>query len=158
MTVRMVSRGRTVDRFGWGSGPWDTEDDLYEGAIGRYPASIGRNPIAGFLLGYLGVTKRHPWWDVDYCAITAEPRLSFCGFAPLPSTFANLTKPDGLDVYWLGLDAGTIDDIVPRPDLDVPSSWPREYRTVVWMTDRLEWLTELADAALHADGPSPWGS
>lgn len=59
----------TVDKAGWGPGPWQSEPDKMQGP--GLPCLIVRNSL-GALCGYAGVSPGHPAYGLHYDGITQE--------------------------------------------------------------------------------------
>lgn len=116
---------KTVDKTGWGEGPWQTEPDRIEWTDEEtgYECGIVRHPRHGQLNGYVGLPFDHPAWGLHYDNATffdvevhggltyadqyppvidrSDPKT---GLGPLP-------EPDGR--WWLGFDCGHYTDVSP---------------------------------------------
>jgi hypothetical protein len=60
---------RTIDKSGWGEGPWQSEPDKiqWQDPDTGYPCLIVRNGMSmGFLCGYVGVPANHPAHGLSY--------------------------------------------------------------------------------------------
>ena len=117
---------RTIDKSGWGSGPWQTECDKrqwMDEATGL-PCLIVRNEVLGFLCGYVGVARGHPLFEASYDDDGARDLEVHGGL-----TFADKCQParaedhgichavepgEDDDVWWLGFDSGHALDLVPN--------------------------------------------
>ena len=154
----LLARGRTVVRDGWDDGPWDDEDDRYEGHVIGYPAVIWRHPSHGQLNGYLAVTDSHPWWGNTEHEVEVHGGITYAGM-PDEGDWAHLPHPDGINVWWLGFDCHHMWDIAPGfdaremrrqypdfPELRYPIA--RSYKTVAYVTGQLEDLATQANMAL----------
>lgn len=97
---------RTIDKTGWGEGPWTWEPDkvqLADEATGL-PCLIRRSPSAGSLCGYVGVPEGHPWHGLDYGEIDAEVHggLTFAGACDGDEADGICHKPDAVVPSVLG--------------------------------------------------------
>jgi hypothetical protein len=153
----------TVDKSGWGDGPWQHEPDKInwtDPATGL-PCMIVRNRI-GALCGYVGVHDDHPWHGKDYGDVDVEVHggLTFaaaCQEGPIESTIWHAVadgEPD--DVWWFGFDCGHLGDVMPEldarlrtyelPPMSLGSFEFESYKTVDYVTAE---VTALA-RQLHA--------
>lgn len=66
----------TVDKSGWGAGPWQSEPDKrqWQDEATGLPCLIVRGPV-GALCGYVGVGAQHPLHSKDY----SDPHCFPCG-------------------------------------------------------------------------------
>lgn len=149
---------RTIDKSGWGYGPWQEEPDKrqWEDEETGLPCLIVRNIQLGFLCGYVGVQPSHPAHgvkdsfsydddgnlisvsliDAEIDNITVHGGLSFadgCGHGEDESRgICHVTgngEPD--DVWWFGFDCGHAWDVCPgHPSL---RSYDGEYRTIEYV-------------------------
>ena len=67
----------TMDKSGWGPGPWWDEPDKEQWADPKtgLPCLIKRNHF-GSLCGYVGVREGHPWHGKNYDGISPPPGSS----------------------------------------------------------------------------------
>ena len=122
---------RTVDKSGWGPGPWQDEPDKaqWQDEETGLPCLIVRNG-GGALCGYVGVPDTHPWHGKDYddepvwnadvhggltfadaCADTDDESRHICHL-PDPG------EPD--NVWWFGFDCSHLGDLSPKYARDYP--------------------------------------
>lgn len=115
----------TVDKTGWGDGPWQHEPDKIswtDQATGL-PCLIVRNRL-GSLCGYAGVTPDHPWhglrYDVDAAlgVIDVHGGLTYseaCDTnAPEDTGICHTPDPEQPDhVWWFGFDTAHSGDLTP---------------------------------------------
>ena len=144
---------RTVDKAGWGAGPWLAEPDKrqWQDEATGLPCLIVRGP-SGALCGYVGVQKGHAAHGADYDAVEVDVHggLTYAGVCQHGDDPARgvchipgAGEPD--DVWWFGFDCAHAFDLSPayahyeRP----PSPWskPDEYRDVDYVTEQ---VTQLA--------------
>ena len=64
---------RTIDKTGWGQGPWQDEPDKkqWQDNDTGLACLIVRGPVGG-LCGYVGVSEGHPWFGRDYSEALTE--------------------------------------------------------------------------------------
>lgn len=128
--------GKRVDRSRWGPGPWDSEpmDKVQWTDPSTGYACLAVRSRLGAWCGYVGVTRSHPWYGVDYRECTAGEQAEdhdrqYCEHSPgnLTSVHGGLTysnacngaichapepgEPD--DVWWFGFDTAHHMDLVP---------------------------------------------
>lgn len=116
---------RTIDKAGWGNGPWNDEPDKkqWQDEATGLPCLIVRNEHLGFLCGYVGVSRSHPLHGKSYDDDAARDLEVHGGL-----TFASKCMPErqedhGIchkvepgeddDVWWLGFDMGHVRDLAP---------------------------------------------
>lgn len=109
--MEVVGRWATVDKAGWGDGPWTTEPDKQHWVDPEtdYDCLIHRGPM-GALCGYVGVTEGHPAFGLDYEAVH--------GLFPSPEGWSALDVHGGLtyaDLCQEGDDPATGICHVPLP-------------------------------------------
>lgn len=155
-----------IDKSEWKRrGPWDSEPDKvqWRDETTGLPCLIVRNRL-GTLCGYVGVSKDHPFYRVDYNKCPKnECAEKYCGHDPAcvlrvhgGLTFSDVCQPvhpgeesehrichvveDGEDdnVWWLGFDTGHYHDLVPGMSY---GSWDGIYRDIAYVT------SECADLA-----------
>ncbi|WP_155723325.1 hypothetical protein [Gluconobacter potus] len=111
---------RTMDKSGWGPGPWMHEPDKkqWNDPTTGLPCLIVRN-LLGALCGYVGVSRAHPDFERDYdnVEVSVHGGLTFanhCSPGPEDESICHLVE-DGEDdhVWWLGFDCAHCDDEVP---------------------------------------------
>src|SRR4051812_13771303 len=74
---------RTIDKTGWGDGPWQSEPDKrqwHDEATGL-ACLIVRGPM-GALCGYVGLPPGHPWHGKEYHESRVFPCTETCDPAP----------------------------------------------------------------------------
>jgi hypothetical protein len=131
MATETVREYTTLDRSGWGSGPWDGEPDKVQWV----DAATGLDCLAvrapgGHWCGYVGVPPEHPWHGLDYdadalldvdvhggltyaaaCQEDASEQDAIC-HVPLNG------RPDS--VWWFGFDCAHLGDLSPKYARDAP--------------------------------------
>lgn len=110
-----------VNRKGWDNGEWDQEPDKiqFEDPNTKLPCLIVRNPMMGFLCGYVGVPEGHPYFgkDSDEIDIACHGGLTFSNFCAQDDKEHGIChrpapgEPD--KVWWLGFDCGHAFDLGP---------------------------------------------
>lgn len=118
---------RTIDKTGWGDGPWQSEPDKrqWQDEATGLPCLIVRGPV-GVLCGYVGVPEGHIAFGMDYDKADGEFDLSVHGgltFANMCAATADEThgichkpapgEPD--HIWWFGFDCAHCDDLAPKP-------------------------------------------
>jgi hypothetical protein len=154
---------RTIDKSGWGDGPWKDEPDKkqWEHKPTRLPCLIVRGP-AGALCGYVGVPKRHPAYGIDYDHVDVDVHggLTFAG--PCQSGaeehgICHKVEPgESDDIWWLGFDCNHAGDWAPMMYAHAssdylkhcgpgaPTGWGRvvEYRDFTYVENEVSRLAE----------------
>lgn len=123
----------TVSREGWPSGEWDSEPDKiqWRDETTGLPCLIVRNRLGG-LCGYVGVSRGHRFYEVDYDSVSiggdsdsydeahyppVHGGLTFsnrCADGPEDTTICHVVEPgEDDDVWWLGFDCGHFMDLMP---------------------------------------------
>lgn len=112
----------TVDKSGWGPGPWQDEPDKEQWADGAtgYACLLKRGPV-GALCGYVGVPAGHPWHGVGYDDIEPYPEVhggltysSLCQEGPEGETICHVAAPGEPEpLWWLGFDCAHAFDTWP---------------------------------------------
>lgn len=126
----------TIDKTGWGDGPWMTEPDKEQWAdeATGYPCLLKRNR-SGALCGYVGVPEGHPWHGASYWPEAAEgetlsPALlalqgvevhggltyaDSCQEGPEGETICHVPAPGEPEpLWWLGFDCAHAWDLCPE--------------------------------------------
>jgi len=159
-----VKEYTTIDKTGWGDGPWSDEPDKRQWVdeTTGLDCLIVRN-VAGALCGYVGVGPDHPWHGVDYGDCTAGCGEPWCGHSPdsLVDVHGGLTysagcqehvdpakgichvpepgRPD--DVFWYGFDCAHAGDVLPTlaDVMRFPDSYDvyRDFDYVTWQVELL---------------------
>lgn len=125
----------TVDKTGWGPGPWDEEPDKvhWVDAATDLDCLMVRNRHSGNWCGYVAVTEGHPLFGVDYQeapSFDVHGGLTYANFCmegddesvgvchvPLPG------RPD--HVWWFGFDCAHSCDLRPAAEMrDRAHGWP----------------------------------
>lgn len=113
-----LAKRSTVDRTGWGEGPWDGEPDRVDFKAHGLPCFISRAAVSGAWCGYVGVPREHVSYGQDYAAVDrlvlvhggltySAPCDEAIGICHVPEP----GEPD--DVWWLGFDCGHAGDLMP---------------------------------------------
>jgi hypothetical protein len=110
----------TVDKSGWGEGPWQDECDKkqWQDEATGLPCLIVRNH-SGALCGYVGVTEAHPWYGKSYSDLNVAVHggLTFadaCQPGDADSSICHVPdagEPD--NVWWFGFDCAHYRDASP---------------------------------------------
>jgi hypothetical protein len=104
----------SVDKSGWGEGPWMSEPDRVEFRHAGLPCLLRRSPRGGAWCGYVAVPPGHPLHGTTHDGIDVEVHggLTYSGrcegdvcHVPAPG------EPD--DVWWIGFDCGHAFDVSP---------------------------------------------
>lgn len=120
----------TIDKSGWGEGPWQEEPDKVQFAdeATGLPCLIKRQPSLGHLCGYVGVPPGHPAYEVDYDDVrvpsgdedgwpVVHGGLTFsdhCRPGPEAEAICHVPAPgEPDDVWWLGFDCAHGGDLAP---------------------------------------------
>lgn len=140
---------RTVDKSGWGDGPWQSEPDKKQwlDPATQLPCLIVRN-LSGVLCGYVGVAPGHPLYGLPYddCEdLDVHGGLTFsgaCGHGDEAKSICHVPgngEPD--TVWWFGFDCAHAYDLSPNPRCRVFGLSKEEvYRDVVYVTAEVEKL------------------
>lgn len=107
----------TVDKTGWGEGPWNTEPDYLhwmDEATGL-PCLIVRNSFGGNLCGYVGVSTGHPWFEREHEGVDADVHGGLTYSAHCQGHICHATDSHDV-VWWLGFDCGHFNDCAPGMD------------------------------------------
>ncbi len=173
MTTETTERTyTTIDKSGWGDGPWQQEPDWVAWIDGEtaFPCMIVRGPL-GTLNGYVGVDGEHDAFGRSLDDLSsvlsihggvtyAEPHQPG-SFNPEYSTIEQIEGLEGS--WWIGFDTGHWNDIAPvqsqLPDFvvalslrDIPgTSTEGTYRTVAFV--RAECLDLAGQLFALEDGP-----
>lgn len=115
----------TVDKDGWGEGPWQQEPDKVQwpDEVTGLPCLAVRNEVLGHWCGYVGVARDHPLYRAKRTARRVE-KLSVHGgvtFAAACDTSGDESRwvchvPDPGEpdhVWWFGFHCGEIYDLSP---------------------------------------------
>jgi hypothetical protein len=143
----------TVEKSGWGEGPWSSEPDKLQwiDAVTGLDCLIVRGP-RGALCGYVGVPPEHPWHRVHYSGspevgIALERQISVQeGLTYSDSCQVGVPESEAIchtpaagrpeNVWWFGSNCAGLSDYVPLEDRErEPHVRDRErcgpaYRTV----------------------------
>jgi hypothetical protein len=130
--------------------PWDDELDYDFFHHQGVPCLVQRCSIRGCLNAYITVPATHPWYNLEADRkIRSEhvPTLFFSRRDPLPI---------GSNKKFLILGYDNTRDFQPR----LPTAWPGEYKTFVWVTEFVKHFAEQAKKLGRIDFPnhplSPW--
>jgi integrase len=116
----------TVDKSGWGPGPWQDEPDKEQFAdkATGYACLVKRNRF-GALCGYVGVPQGHPWHGKGYDDVEADVHggLTYaapCQEGPEGETICHVPGPGEPEpLWWLGFDCNHAWDVAPGMDADI---------------------------------------
>lgn len=151
-----VREYRTMDKGGWGDGPWQAEPDK----IQFVDAATGLDCLAvrnhwGAWCGYVGVAEGHPWFGLGYSdplpgvvpherdsyydsridgVIEVHGGLSYSDFCqqdgPEESAICHVALPGRPErVFWYGFDCGHSGDYMPGWDTAVAAAIPSPYHS-----------------------------
>lgn len=143
-------------------GPWTQEPNIATFLYKGYPCLVIRNPKSAILCGYVGIHPKHPLAQIDYDKIEMAD-LNVHGGLTYGNTndlWDELTSMKNL--YWLGFDAGHIDDIIPAAEhlnddeeykmyelltlvtemMDSDRTFEKAYRTMDYMKAECEKLVD----------------
>jgi hypothetical protein len=115
-----ISGGEILPKSEWGEGPWQQEPDQeqWPDEATGLPCLVRRNEWFGYLCGYVGVPKGHPWYRVYFPEVDADVDYSdFCHKGPEGHVICHVPEPGESDrVWWLGFNCGHITDVQPALD------------------------------------------
>lgn len=147
---------RYMDKSEWGDGPWQHEPDKqqWQDIETGLPCLIVRGPM-GALCGYVGVSKDHPWFEVDhdeYETISADVHggLTFSSHCAEDGKICHIVEEGEDDnVWWLGFDCSHLYDLAPKMHVDrrFPPEVGDVYRTLSYVRGECERLAVQAIAA-----------
>lgn len=144
---------RTVDKSGWGAGPWMDEPDKRQWVtMAGLPALIVRNRRSGSLCGYVGVTTGHPSFEnseEDYDVHGGVTFSGFCRAGDESETICHIVEPGEDDkTWWIGFDCYHWNDMAPgdvarNKEQGWPSMEPRAiYRPFEYVEKQCEGLAQ----------------
>lgn len=153
-----MDRPTTIDKSGWGPGPWQEEPDKVEWTTLGFPCLITRIPRLGHLCGYLAVPPGHPWHGKSYNDEGWDPEVhGGLTYAAKCSEFVCHVPAAGEsdDVWWLGFDCAHSWDVSPGLEANYVrlglgfslSECPTVYRTVEYVRAQVEDLARQAEEA-----------
>ncbi len=119
----------TVDRSGWGSGPWDNEPDYKEWVdqkTGLQCMAI-RNPY-GIWCGYVGLPVNH-----DLYGLGGSVFEDFHVHGGVTYASSHPRDPNETDLWWVGFDCAHSNDLCPDPKMAVLRKGV--YRTLSFVED-----------------------
>lgn len=120
---------KTMDKSSWPQGEWTKEPDevRWLDKDTGLPCVILRNTI-GALCGYVGVSKSHPLFGVDY----NEVDLSAHGGVNFSDNLDDSPGPLR-DLWWFGFDCCHYRDFAPVQLAILKNSLPRNYRNIEYV-------------------------
>lgn len=144
-----MSINPTIDRSGWGAGPWDGEPDkvVWTDEAAGLVCMVRRHGYSGHLCGYVGVGPDHPCHGMAYGEVGVDVHggLSFseeCDDDPVHG-ICHVPEPGQPDhLWWFGFDCHQSFDQAPGFDarirklgIEPPASelMPTRYRTVEYV-------------------------
>ena len=140
-----------VDKADWTRGVWDEEPDKAQWTDEKtgLPCLVVRGP-SGALCGYVGVSSKHPWYEIDYSICTTQCGEDWCEHSPgcridvhggltFSSKCAETNDPskhichvvdagEDDDVWWFGFDCAHYGDLCPKYEHQLPYSWDDWYK------------------------------
>jgi hypothetical protein len=150
----------TVDKSGWGNGPWQEEPDKIQWVDPETDLDclIVRGPV-GALCGYVGVPMGHPFYGADYNSVLVEDPEDRGRFES-PNVNGGLTyaakcqegsdESEGIchvplagrsdEVWWLGFDCAHLHDLCPGNRRGEWASYDETYKTVGYVRREIESL------------------
>lgn len=114
---------RSVDKSGWGEGPWQHEPDFVQwvDAATGLTCMVIRHARFGSFNGYVGIPPGHPLVGVESGDLPLRAHGDMYGTADPPGWDETEYVPDATRpiAYWVGFDCGHTFDVRPgRPDID----------------------------------------
>lgn len=101
---RLENNNPTPDRLVWGKGEWDNETNELEFEYRSYKCQISRNPLHGFLKGYVFIPIHSLCSDPDiYYELDVHGGM----------TFSQEHEVNGLSFFILGFDCAHLQDLMP---------------------------------------------
>lgn len=122
-----------IDKSDFQRGDWDSEPDQIEWTDEQtgYPCLMWRNRV-GAWCGYVGITKSHPWFELDYGSLPHDIDVH-CGL-----TYSGNRRDHPKDLWWFGFDCGHLGDVVPA--LSSASSYQESYKRSHYVRRNVESL------------------
>ncbi len=148
----------TVDRAGWGSGPWDDEPDRVDFHHVGLPCLLLRSRNGNWC-GYVGLPKGHPDFGASYNDVEVEVHggLTY-GEKCDGSRICHVPEPgESDDRWWLGFDCHHCWDIAPGFEVRLKSTGTdvrdpeSQYRDVRYVRNQTEHLAEQLARRIPAD-------
>jgi len=139
----------TIDKSSWPNGEWMHEPDKmqYTEGVTGFPCLIVRGP-SGALCGYVGVTKGHKYFNVDYNNVPVDVHggLTYSNKCQSHDDEAHgvchiVETGEDEDVWWLGFDCAHYLDICPKHNF--PLSGDETYKNLAYVK------TEITNLALQ---------
>jgi hypothetical protein len=134
----------TVDKSGWGPGPWQSEPDHVAFEHAGLPCLIHRGPL-GALCGYAAVPPGHPAHGKDYndVDVDAHGGLTYASACQDGGSICHKPKPGEPDnVWWFGFDCAHGGDISPGYERPGHCSDGSSYKDIVYVRRQVECLAE----------------
>ena len=124
----------SMDKRRWGEGPWQKEPDKIQFVDGKtnLPCLVVRGSFHGALCGYVGVSKAHPAFEVDYHELSdrlsvhtgsinfsgkcmeQSPAMMMRGYDVEKQGICHTVEDDeDDDVWWLGFSTDRWGDLSP---------------------------------------------
>lgn len=134
---------RTMDKDGWGPGPWRDEPDKLQYELDGMPCLIKRNRM-GALCGYVGVTEGHPFFGkgCDDCDVRVHGGLTYADFRQDGDEARAICHVPGEPdrVWWLGFDCSHAWDLCPAHNGLYSDS--EVYRDIDYVKDEIAGMVE----------------
>lgn len=143
---------RTIDKSGWGSGPWSDEPDKRQWrdeATGLPCLIVRAGRDLGHLCGYVGVPAGHPAHGKDYDHLDVEVHggltfASACSHGAEDRAICHKVEPgEPDDVWWLGFDCAHIGDVSPAMGrYQKHRNWDESYKDFDFVVREVQRLAE----------------
>lgn len=124
-----------MKRYGWRSGPWDTEPDriYFVDENTGYDCFIARNSEIGNLCGYVGIPKSHAYFGKDADAV-GMPIVIHGGVSYADSSaddeVREIPVSPSEEVWWVGFGCNELRDAVPRYSSISPPTIMPTYKNI----------------------------
>lgn len=130
----------TVDKTGWGDGPWTNEPDRVDFEHAGFACLILRHQSLGHFCGYVGVPETHPAYKKDYDDVNVEVHGGLTYADVCGGHVCHVPKPGMPDnVWWLGFDCAHSCDLSPGM-MRYGFHESDTYRTVGYVKNQVESL------------------
>lgn len=134
--------------------PWENEPNIKEFEYKGFPCLIVRNESMGFLCGYIGISKDHPWYGEDYKDIPVNVH----GDLTFSKKGGENDKWPNPELWWIGFDCGHSGDLIPYGNcfdrlfcqtFSVSTGKTDKYRNIKFVENQIK---KLADQIIKKDG------
>lgn len=143
----MQTETKSIDKSGWGPGPWQDEPDRVEFEHLGFPCLMVRQKSHGGWCGYVAVPPGHPWHGAGY-DLDVEIHGGITYGEKCAGEICHVPKPgEPDDVWWLGFDCAHAWDFSPARDRTWPRFGDEVYRTAAYVRGQCARLAEQAKTA-----------